>query len=58
MHQLMQNMKDIQQKKYPLTLLFVSVALLFMTVLRSKQVDEIRSIDVNDVNILYQIKGI
>ena len=54
----MQNMKDIQQKKYPLTLLFVSVALLFMTVLRSKQVDEIRSIDVNDVNIVYQIKGI
>lgn len=57
MHQLMQNMKDIQQKKYPITLLFVSVALLFMTVLRSKQVDEIRNIDVNDVNIVYQIKG-
>ena len=50
-------MKDIQQKKYPLTLLFVSVALLFMTVLRSKQVDEIRNIDVHDVNIVYQIKG-
>ena len=50
-------MKDIPQNKYPIILLFVSVGLLFMTVLRSKQIDEIRNIDVNDVNIVYQIKG-
>jgi len=50
-------MKDIQKNKYPLTLLFVSIALIFSTILRSKTYDEIDNIDVNGVNITYQIKG-
>jgi pimeloyl-ACP methyl ester carboxylesterase len=50
-------MQDIQKTKYPLTLLFISIALLYMTCLRSKNIDEIGNIDVNGVNIVYQVKG-
>ena len=50
-------MQDIQKTKYPLTLLFISIALLYMTCLRSKNYDEIDNIDVNGVNIVYQVKG-
>lgn len=51
------SMKDIHKKKYPLELLFLSVGLLFFIILRSKHIDEIRNIDVNGVNIVYQVKG-
>ena len=50
-------MQDIQKTKYPLTLLFISIALLYMTCLRPKNYDEIDNIDVNGVNIVYQVKG-
>ena len=50
-------MQDIQKTKYPLPLLFISIALLYMTCLRSKNYDEIDNIDVNGVNIVYQVKG-
>lgn len=50
-------MQGIQKTKYPLTLLFVSIALLYMTCLRSKNYDKIENIDVNGVNIVYQVKG-
>lgn len=45
------------QQKYPLSLLFASIALLFLIIFNSKDVDEIRTIDVNGVNISYKIKG-
>ena len=38
-------------------LLFVSIVLCFMPMFRSKHVDEVRNIDVNGVNIVYQVKG-
>ena len=50
-------MKSVQQPKYPLTLLFISILLLYMTCLTSKNYDEIENIDVNGVNIVYQVKG-
>jgi pimeloyl-ACP methyl ester carboxylesterase len=50
-------MKGIQQGKYPWVLLFISMILCLSPVFRSKHVDELRDIDVNGVNILYQIKG-
>lgn len=67
-------MKDIQRNKYSLPLLFMSVGLLFFTILRSKhaeskdshvtkevtvhkKINELRNIDVNGVNIVYQVKG-
>lgn len=50
-------MQDIQKTKYPLTLLLISIALLYMTCLRSKNYDEINNIDVNGVNLVYQVKG-
>lgn len=50
-------MKDIQQTKFPFLLLFVSIWLCLMPIFRSKDIDEIRNIDVNGVNIVYQIKG-
>ena len=50
-------MKGIQQTKYPMTLLWVSVGLLFLMVFSSKNIDEMRDIDVNGVNIVYQVKG-
>ena len=50
-------MKGIQQGKYPWMLLFISMILCLSPVFRSKHVDELRDIDVNGVNILYQIKG-
>lgn len=46
-----------QVTKYPLTLLFVSIALLFITCIKSKNYDDIGNIDVNGVNIVYQVKG-
>lgn len=50
-------MQSLQKTKYPITLLFVSIVLLYMTCLRSKNYDEIRDINVNGVNIVYQVKG-
>lgn len=50
-------MQGIQKQKYPIMLLFVSVGLLFTTILSSRNHDEIANIDVNGVNIVYQIKG-
>lgn len=50
-------MKDIQKTKYPFALLFLSMVLCLMPAFRSKHVDEVRDIDVNGVNIVYQIKG-
>lgn len=50
-------MQSLQKTKYPITLLFVSIVLLYMTCLRSKNYDEIREINVNGVNIVYQVKG-
>lgn len=51
-------MQGAQQTiKYPLTLLFVSIGLLFMTCIKSKNYDETDTIDVNGVNITYQVKG-
>jgi pimeloyl-ACP methyl ester carboxylesterase len=46
-----------QTTKYPLALLFISVGLLFMTCIKSKNYDEVDNIDVNGVNIVYQVKG-
>ena len=50
-------MKSVKQPKYPLILLFISILLLYMTCLTSKNYDEIRDIDVNGVNLVYQVKG-
>ena len=54
-------MEGVQKTRYPLGLLFLSMILCFIPIFRSKymdkHVDEIRSIDVNGVNIVYQIKG-
>ena len=50
-------MQGIEKTKYPILLLFVSIVLCFMPMFRSKHVDEVRNIDVNGVNIVYQIKG-
>ncbi len=50
-------MQSLQKTKYPITLLFVSIVLLYVTCLRSKNYDEIRDINVNGVNIVYQVKG-
>lgn len=50
-------MQGIQKQKYPIMLLFVSIGLIFTTILSSKNHDEINNIDVNGVNIVYQIKG-
>lgn len=49
--------QNLQQKKCPLTLLFVAVFLCISPVFRSKNYDEIANIDVNGVNIVYQVKG-
>lgn len=46
-----------QTTKYPLALLFISVGILFMTCIKSKNYDEVNNIDVNGVNIAYQVKG-
>ena len=50
-------MQGTQKPKYPFLLLFASMWLCFMVVLRSEHLDEIRNIDVNGVNLVYQIKG-
>lgn len=50
-------MQGIQKQKYPIMLLFMSIGLIFTTILSSKNYDEIADIDVNGVNIVYQIKG-
>lgn len=51
-------MQDIQKTtKYPFLLLFVSICLCLMPVFRSKNYDEIGNINVNGVNIVYQVKG-
>jgi pimeloyl-ACP methyl ester carboxylesterase len=51
------NMEGIKKTKYPFALLIVSMFLCLYPALRSKHVDEIRDIDVNGVNIVYQIRG-
>ena len=50
-------MEGIKKTKYPLGLLFLSLILCFIPIFRSEHIDEIRDIDVNGVNIVYQIKG-
>ncbi len=50
-------MKSLLNSKYPFLLLFVSIILCLYPAFRSKNYDEIRDIDVNGVNLLYQIKG-
>lgn len=50
-------MQGTQKPKYPMLLLFASMWLSFIVILRSEHLDEIRNIDINGVNIVYQIKG-
>ena len=50
-------MKDAPKTKFPFLLLFVSMWLCFIPIFRSEDLDEIRNIDVNGVNIVYQVKG-
>ena len=50
-------MEGVKNTKYPWMLLFLSVFLCLYPAIRSKYVDEIRDIDVNGINIVYQIKG-
>ena len=50
-------MQDTQKTKYPFLLLFCSTWLCLMPVLRSKNIDEVRNINVNGVNLVYQVKG-
>ena len=50
-------MQEIQKTKFPFLLLFVSIWLFLMPAFRSKNLDEVRNIDVNGVNIVYKIKG-
>ncbi len=50
-------MQGIQKSKYPWALLFVSVFLCLSPIFRSKNYDEIGDIDINGVNIVYQVKG-
>ena len=50
-------MQDTQKTKFPFLLLFVSIWLCLFPTFRSKDMDELRNIDVNGVNIVYQVKG-
>jgi pimeloyl-ACP methyl ester carboxylesterase len=50
-------MQDTQKTKFPFLLLFCSTWLCLMPVLRSKNIDEVRNIDVNGINLVYQVKG-
>jgi pimeloyl-ACP methyl ester carboxylesterase len=50
-------MQSTPKTKYPFLLLFVSIILCLMPVFRPQHLDEIRDIDVNSVNLVYQIQG-
>lgn len=50
-------MQPAQKTNFPLMVLSVSIAMLFFIIFRHSHIDEIRNIDVNGVNIVYQIKG-
>ena len=50
-------MKDTTKTKYPFLLLFASIWLCLIPAFRSDDLNEIRDIDVNGVNIVYQIQG-
>jgi pimeloyl-ACP methyl ester carboxylesterase len=50
-------MQDAQKTKFPFLLLFASIWLCLIPVFRSNDLDEVRDIDVNGVNIVYQIRG-
>ena len=50
-------MQSTPKTKFPFMLLFVSIILCLMPAFRSKYLDEIRDIDVNGVNLVYQVKG-
>ena len=44
-------------RNHLLTLCCVSMALFFTNCIKTKHIDELRQIDVNGVNIVYQVKG-
>ena len=50
-------MEKNKKYPYPLALLFVSTWLCLMPVFLSDNLDEVNNIDVNGVNIVYQVKG-
>ena len=50
-------MKDTTKNKYPFLLLFASIWLCLIPAFRSDDLNEIRDIDVNGVNIVYQVQG-
>jgi pimeloyl-ACP methyl ester carboxylesterase len=50
-------MLNTQKPKYPFLLLFASIWLCLIPAFRSEDLNEIRNINVNGVNIVYQVKG-
>lgn len=50
-------MQDTQKTKYPFLLLFASIWLCLIPIFRSDDLNEIRDIDVNGVNLVYQVQG-
>ena len=50
-------MQGIQKNKYPFSLLIVGIFLCLMPIFRSKHLDEVSDINVNGVNLIYQVKG-
>ena len=50
-------MQDTQKTKYPFLLLFASIWLCLIPAFRSDDLNEIRNIDVNGVNIVYKVQG-
>ena len=56
-HQLYYIMEKKKKYPYPLALLFMSTWLCLMPAFLSDNLDEIDNIDVNGVNIVYQVKG-